>query len=114
MFFDTYALYQIAKGDTNYRPYTRVSIKTTILNLYELYYTLLKEKHTSLAEQFFDRLLSACIEITPEDVKTAAEIRLNKKQLSYIDALGYAISQRRTLQFLTGDEEFRNMAGGRF
>jgi len=114
MFYDTYALYQIARGDPNYKQYARASIKTTLLNLYELYYTLLKEKHTELARELFQRLLNSCIEIQPEDITTAAEIRLGKKQLSYIDALGYAISQRRKLQFLTGDQEFKTMEGVKF
>ncbi len=111
-FFDTYALYQLAKGEENYSIFkNNAEIATSLLNLYELYYSLCRDKEEKLAEDFFNRLLPCCLDITSDDIKQAAKIRLKyiKKKLSYIDALGYALSWRQNILFLTGDKEFENL-----
>lgn len=116
-FFDTYALYQIAKGAETYTPFqAHVQVHTTLMNLYELHYTLSKDGQQRLAELFFERLLPCCLDITPEDVKTASLFRLQyiKKKFSYVDALGYVIAQRHGLSFLTGDSAFENVASVNF
>ena len=110
-FFDTYALYQIAKGAESYTQFVKhTRLVTTLLNLYELYYILCKENQKDLAEKFFERLLPYCTDILPDDVILAAQFRLKHAKLgfSYIDALGYTISLRSGLQFLTGDDAFKN------
>jgi hypothetical protein len=110
-FFDTYALYQIGKGINSYLPFVKhAQPKTTLMNLYEMYYIFCKEGQERIAEQFFERLLPHCIEILPEDVKNAAIFRLKhiKHDFSYIDALGYCIALRKGLLFLTGDDAFKN------
>ena len=111
LFYDTYALYAIALGEPNYQLYSKgYSILTTIMNLYELYYTLSNEGHTSLAEELFYRLLPACVKINPEDIKNAAHLRLTnkKKNWSYIDSLGYTIALKENVSFLTGDKGFKD------
>ncbi len=111
-FFDTYALYQIAIGASSYESFAKhVKMKTTLMNLYELYYILNKEKNEKLAEQFFERLLPCCVDILPEDIKTAARFRLQnaKKGFSYVDALGYIIALRTGIPFLTGDDAFKGL-----
>ncbi|VVB81161.1 PIN domain protein [uncultured archaeon] len=110
-FFETYALYQIAKGAESYAQFVKhARLATTILNLYEMYYVLCKENQESLADKLFERLLPYCIDVLPEDIKPAAQFRLKHAKLgfSYIDALGYTISLRSGLQFLTGDDAFKN------
>jgi len=111
-YYDTYALYQIGKGESSYKSFsTNARITTMLMNLYELYYILIKEKNQEIAEQLFERLLPACTEPTPEDIKNAAILRLqnHKKQLSYVDALGYIVALRKGMPFLTGDDAFRDM-----
>ena len=114
LFYDTYALYAIARGEQNYFSYASGHrIITTMMNLYELYYILHKEGQPELAEAFFNRLLSACVEILPEDIKKASHLRMlySKKKWSYIDVLGYAIAGNRGVRFLTGDKRFENVQG---
>lgn len=114
-FFDTYALVQIALGVQSYAPFKEVT-GTSLLNLYEAYYILCKENKEVLAEKFFDKLVPTCIEIVPQNVKTAAQFRLKniKKGFSYIDALGYIIARSRGLIFLTGDDAFQGLEGVEF
>ena len=111
-FLDTYALYELAAGNEDYKKYfTGVESITTIMNLYELYYSLLRENLPSIAENFLARFLPDCVEIKPDLVKEAAKFRLQNKKLdlSYIDALGYVIAKKHNAKFLTGDEKFRKM-----
>jgi len=48
-----------------------------------------------------------------EDVKDGMrrrlELRKKKLELSYADAIGYAVSLRLMLMFLTGDDAFKNL-----
>ena len=116
-FLDTYALYELALGNENYKEYfAGVESITAITNLYELYYTLLRENLKSVAEDFFERFLPICVEIEPETVKEAAVFRLRNKKLnlSYIDALGYIIAQKYNVLFLTGDDGFRKLPNVEF
>ncbi len=111
-FLDTYALYELALGNEAYKRYfTGVEPITTIMNLYELYYSLLRENLSSIAENFLERFLPVCVEIEPKLIKEAAIFRLQNKKLdlSYIDTLGYVTAKKHNAKFLTGDEKFRNM-----
>ncbi len=117
LFYDTYALYAIALGQESYFPFaSKHRILTSLMNLYELYYTLLKEGQLVLAEELFSRLLSACVYITPEMVKQAATFRykFKKKKFSYVDCLGYTVAQQLRVPFLTGDAAFFGLSNVKF
>ncbi len=114
LFYDTYALYAIAMGQQGYARYTKgFRILTTLMNVYELYYTLCKEGAKELAEAYFLRLQSCCIPIEPESVRDAANFRLThiSHKFSYIDCLGYTLAKEYNVKFLTGDKEFEKMQG---
>ena len=116
-FIDTYALYELAVGNENYKAYfSGVKCITCIFNLYELYYSLLRENLPSAAENFFDRFLPVCIKLEPQLIKEAAVFRLRNKKLklSYADALGYCAAKNHFAIFLTGDEAFRKMPNVEF
>ncbi len=116
-FFDTYALYQIAKGADSYAIFKEhTTMSTTIMNAYELYYILLKEGNETLAEKFFEKIVSHCITPNPGDIKEAAKFRLRhiKKKLSYIDALGYVLAVNQRLVFVTGDDAFKEIEHVKF
>ena len=53
------------------------------------------------------------MEFGDEDVKDGMrrrlELRKKKLELSYADAIGYAVSLRLMLMFLTGDDAFKNL-----
>ena len=82
------------------------------MNVYELYYSLLKDNNEELANQFFSKLLSKCVEIKPEAIKEAAKFRNKeiRRKLSYIDCLGYIIAKEQGVKFLTGDKEFESLS----
>lgn len=110
LFYDTYALYAIATGQENYRPFIEGHlVLTSLMNLYELYYTLLQSGKEELAVMFFQRLISSCISITPEIIKDAARFRYEhmKQKFSYIDCLGFTLAKKQGVLFLTGDDAFK-------
>jgi len=111
-FFDTYAFYEIIKGNENYKPYVKgIAIITTKLNLMELYYGLLLDHGIATAEKYFLKFSKFCIDISDENIRKAMHFKAKNKEknLSYIDCIGYIISQQRNIPFLTGDKSFESL-----
>ena len=116
-FIDSYAMYELAQGAENYKEYfSDVAVITTIMNLYELYYALMRENLPLVAESFFDRFLSVCVKIEPNAIKESALFRLQNKKmdLSYVDALGYITAKNHGAIFLTGDDAFKKLPNVEF
>lgn len=113
-FFDTYALVEINKGNPNYIKFLDSKFVTTILNLMEFYNSLLKETNKEIAETKFDKYLKVCITIDTKIIKESVEFRLRfiketKFKISYVDAIGYIISKKLNIKFLTGDLAFKDL-----
>lgn len=116
-FFDTYAFYEIIVGNPDYKPFTKdVKIATTQLNLMELYYQLLAIYEKNHALEFFRRYEEFIVPISNSVIIEAMDFRKQyyKKNLSYVDCLGYIIARKMSIPFLTGDEQFREMPNVRF
>lgn len=111
-FFDTYAFYEIIEGNNNYKPYTKgIAVITTKLNLMELHYGLLLKYGKKIADKYYDELVDFCIEFDDNLIKKANELKasLKKRNLSYIDCLGYMIAKLKNIKFLTGDQQFADL-----
>lgn len=116
-FFDTYAFYEIIVGNPNYLPFTKdVRIITTQLNLMELYYQLLAIYNKSDAINLFKRYEDFIVPISNEIIIEAMDFRkLNyKKNLSYVDCIGYLMTRKMNIPFLTGDRQFESMSNVKF
>ncbi len=115
-FFDTYALIGSIKGGESYAEYAKCECKTSLLNLIELYYIILRDFGKQEAAQHFKRLKQNLLEIDDEEIQKAMEFRLSnkKKNLSYADCIGYTVAENRGIKFLTGDEQFRSMPNVEF
>lgn len=116
LFLDTYALIEIIKGNAKYKKFLDEELYTTILNLYELYYNLLRDYNEEHAKDMFYKFYPLLIQTKNEWIFLAAKFRLENKKfnISYTDALGYAIAMENNMRFLTGDKEFKNMANVEF
>lgn len=118
-FLDTYAMLEYLAGNETYRRFmSAADLATSVVNLAELYYLVLREHSKEKADDVYSAFKSYQTEITDADVKTGMMFRLKTKaqklDLSYADALGYAVAQRLGARYLTGDDAFRSMPGVEF
>jgi uncharacterized protein len=113
-FFDTYAFYELIKGNPNYEKYDKaISVLTTRLNLMELHYGLLRDEGEAVANDYYKRFLKFCVEIDDMVIKEANKFKLKhrKRKLSYVDCIGYVLAKKFNARFLTGDKEFKDLDG---
>ncbi|MBI3412659.1 MAG: PIN domain-containing protein [Candidatus Aenigmarchaeota archaeon] len=110
-FLDTFALMEIIKGNTRYEKYLDSENSTSLLNLYEMYYNLLKISDEISAKNEFLQFKQFVIQVNDTHIFAASKFKLekNKLNISYADALGYAMAKSEGMKFLTGDKAFRNM-----
>ncbi len=115
-FADTYALVEIVKGNKAYLQYMDEELFTSLLNLYELFYNLLKDYDADTAKELFYEFYSLLLPINDSHIFAAAHIKLlhKKRNVSYVDALGYAIALEENIKFLTGDKAFEKMENVEF
>ena len=113
-FFDTYAFFEIINGNPAYEKYMNCDGITTIFNIAELNYNLKKSKDKKIADSYTDKFSKFIVEANVEDIKNAMDIKSQKRSLSIPDAIGYAISLKHKVKFLTGDNDFENMSNVEF
>ncbi len=115
-FCDTYALIEIIKGNKNYDGYTGFMLVTSELNLMELYYSLLRDFGTSIAENYFKEWEVSAVRIPKSIIQSAMKLKhlYNKEKLSYVDCMGYTYALANNMPFLTGDEKFGKKTGVEF
>ena len=115
MFFDTYALIEIAKGNPRYGRYLDVErILVTKLNLIELYYAIIRDFNEIEAKRHYFFYLPFVRDITDETVFEAMGFRLRHRNLSYSDCIGYVIAKHEGVKFLTGDVAFKGLENVEF
>ena len=73
-FFDTYAFFEIIKGNQNYKPYKDIKFVTSIFNLAELNYNLKKEKDAKVVDEYTDKYSKFIVEVTIDDIKKAMDL----------------------------------------
>jgi len=116
-FFDTYAIIERLLGNQNYAFTQDLVVVTTKYNVCELYYALLKKGYNKkIVTNVVETLALKYVEPIAKDVLDAAQYRFKRKkrELSYIDCVGYSIARRMKLKFLTGDEQFEREPGVKY
>ena len=113
-FFDTYAFFEILRGNKDYAKYIDTKIITGIFNIAELNYNLKKTKDKKTADKITDKYKIYIVPLIIEDIRQAMDLKIKFKHLSIPDAIGYTIAKRYNVKFLTGDEDFRNFQNVEF
>jgi len=113
-FYDTYAVLEYINGNEQYLKYFKDNYGfLTVLNLMEIYYALLSQYGEKAAEEVYSAASKFAYEFNGDDVKEAMKLRLklrrNGLNISYADALGYHLSLRLKVKFLTGDIAFKRL-----
>ena len=116
IFFDSYSIIEIIKGNVKYEDYKQDIFITNALNLAEVFYSLLKEINKKNAQEIIKQLNFEFIEINKEVAIEAAIFKYENKSknLSYADCIGYITALKNNLKFLTGDKEFKDMENVEF
>jgi len=118
-FADTYALIEYLRGNARFSHYIEgEEWSTSLFNLLELYYAVLRDNGEDAADAAYAGFRRRVAEITDDDVREGMRLRLRQRakklDLSYADAIGYAVSVRLKSAFLTGDSAFADLPGVRF
>ncbi|MEK6846345.1 MAG: PIN domain-containing protein [Nanoarchaeota archaeon] len=115
-FFDSYAIVEIIKGSENYLKYANAIIIITKLNLFEVYYGILRESTECDADKFLVEYKKYVIGYDENVIREAARLKLEyrKRNVSMTDCIGYCIAQKWGVKFLTGDKEFEKMENVEF
>lgn len=111
-FYDSYAIIEYISGNPKYEHYfTNREGVTTLYNLMEVYYTIIRDAGRRKAKQVLEILQRLVVQPNIEDVEHSMNFRyLNKdKKFSYADCLGYVMAKRHHMKFLTGDKAFKDM-----
>ena len=116
LFFDSYAFFEILKGNLNYEPYKNCRIITTKLNIFELYFGLLRDVDEQSAEKYLDKYYPFVLDFDKDIIIEAAKmrLRLRNRNISMTDCIGYILSLKLKIKFLTGDKEFENFKNVEF
>src|SRR3989338_8040231 len=109
-FADTYAIIEVVRGKPNFKRFLDCNLVTSLWNLTELYYNLLKEGDKETAYFFFMLYYKYQIAITPLSIfhGSAFKLTYRKENLSYVDCIGYARAKELGIKFLTGDIKFKD------
>lgn len=79
----------------------------------ETYYAVLRDYGEAAADRAYSAAAKYSVEFDDEDVKRSMkkrlELRRKKLNLSYADALGYILSFKLKVRFLTGDNAFKDL-----
>lgn len=115
-FLDTYALVEIVRGNVNYQKFLGAELFTSVLNLYELFYNILRDYGEEKAKELFYEFSDILIPLKEDYIFAAAQFKLKHKasNISYADALGYTIAVHENMKFLTGDKEFEHITNVEF
>ncbi len=108
MFFDTYALIEIIKGNENYKKYKSFSIVLTKLNLFELYYATMQKYGEEKAKNELSKNYSLTVDFDENIIENAAKLKFifKKQNISMADCIGYIKARALGIRFLTGDKQF--------
>lgn len=108
LFFDTYALIEIIKGNDNYKKYRNSGIVLTKLNLFELYYATINGHGEDRARVELSKNSVFAVDFDNEIIENAAKMKLffKKQRISMVDCVGYITAKKLGIKFLTGDKQF--------
>ena len=118
-FYDSYAVLAFTSGHKSYKSYFEQEDGVlTKLNLLEVFYRSIEEYDLKAASEILENFSKYTVDFGRDDIAGSMKLRLDLKRkrldVSYADALGYFISQKLGLKFLTGDKIFEGLKGVEF
>ena len=114
--FDTYALFEIIGGNSNYSKYLECEIIINDFIFAELCYKFIREGNIKKADFYGAEFARFRKELDADTIKKAMLFRAQnkKRNLSATDCISYMMAAKLNLKFLTGDRQFENMSNVEF
>jgi uncharacterized protein len=109
MFYDTYAVIENIKGNPGILQYGDFAVVLTKLNLFEIYYWVLRTQNAKQAAYFLQKYSAFAADYDESVIAEAAQLKLRDKQLSMADCIGYTVARQLGIKFLTGDKAFAKL-----
>lgn len=115
-FFDSYAIIEMLRNNENYKKYDSARVLLTKLNLFEVYYAILRSNGENEADFFLHQHATFAIDYDENTIQEAAKFRFQHKQrkFSMADVIGYALAKKFEVRFLTGDQQFKDLENVEF
>ena len=115
-FFDTYSIIEILKGNNKYENYKECRAIISAFNLTELHLHITRIFGEKIANEVLEEYSQCVVNFELDDIRgtTKLKIKYAKRKLSIPDSVGYVISKRLGIKFLTGDEKFEDMENVEF
>ena len=114
-FYDSYAVIEYFKGNQKYAKYFEQNDGVlTHMNLMEIHHSILRqfsEKDADDVAKTFGQFISIP---SLEEIIMASKFRLQNKDVSFVDAIGYICAKNNGIKFLTGDKEFEKLPNVEF
>jgi hypothetical protein len=115
-FYDSYAVLAFTSGHSGYRKYfEEYDGVLSKLNLLEIFYKSLEQHGARAASNIIGSFSKYLVEFGLEEIADSMKLRLELKRggrnLSYADAVGYSLSRKMAIKFLTGERAFRGLSG---
>ncbi|MDO8459977.1 MAG: PIN domain-containing protein, partial [Nanoarchaeota archaeon] len=107
---------EILKANKNYELYTEAKIVTTKLNLFELYSAILREKGEDEAKKVLELYYPFVVDFNKQTIEESAKLKnkINKRDVSMTDCIGYTVAKQLGIKFLTGDSAFQDLENVEF
>ena len=108
-----------ASGHSRYKQYLEENEGVlTKLDLLEVFYRSSEEYNSKVATEILTSFCKYSIDFDSNDISRAMALRLELKRkklnISYADPMGYFLSQKMRIKFLTGDPSFERLKGVEF
>lgn len=115
-FFDSYAIIELLKGNLRYQPYRTAGMVILKFNLFEVFYSYIREENELAGSQFLEDYQKFVQEFDLSVIRAAAKFKYEnrKKELSMADCLGYCYAKELGIKFLTGDRQFEDLENVEF
>lgn len=115
-FFDSYAIIELLRGNPQYLPYGEEAVTITFLNLMEVVHSVVMEFGEKKGKEIYEKFRGCVQEVDWPIVLQMTQLKqkLQRRNVSYADCLGYAFAQQKEMLFLTGDKEFKDLPGVEF
>ena len=115
-FFDTYAIVETLKGNSSYERFKGSQAIISTFNLAELHLHLTRIFGVQVATVSLEEYSNCVAGFEINDFIEATNFKLKnaKKNFSIPDSIGYSMSKRLGIKFLTGDKSFQNLENVEF